>query len=65
MSEAFKDLTKDQPTVPFFSLANEAKDWVSLASLNERKHYAAAILNSFKLSDKVGFLRFVERMVAK
>lgn len=64
MSAAMRDLTRGQPMVPFFCIADEAKDWATYASLAERKYYAAAIFNTFGPSERAAFLGFADRRAA-
>lgn len=59
---ALSDWCAGRPQAPFWSIADEARDWASLASLVERKHYAVAILNTFTAIEKADFLNFAEKV---
>jgi len=61
---ALRDWCAGRPQAPFWSIPEDAKDWAALASLVERKHYAAAILNSSSAREKAGFLGYAERLPA-
>ena len=61
---ALTDWCAGRPQAPFWSIPEDAKDWAALASLVERKHYAAAILNSSSAREKAGFLGYAERLPA-
>ena len=60
MFKAIADLSEGQPMPAFMSYAEEAQNWSALASVVERKHYAAAILNSFSVKEKVAFLVYAK-----
>lgn len=64
MNEALHDLSAGQPNPPFIGYADEARFWVSIAPLPERKVYLAAIWQTLPTYEQSAFWNFVQRGVA-
>ena len=64
MDAATEGMTVGQPLPAFTTFAEEARNWVPLASLPERKHYLAAIWHSLSHADQTAFWRSVQERAA-
>ena len=64
MHGALCDLSAGTPLPPLISYADEARFWVSLAPLSERKVYLAAIWQTLPYSEQSAFWNFVQRGMA-
>lgn len=61
---ALSDWCAGRPGAPFWSIADDARDWAALARTQELKYYCAAIFNALSATDQKAFVQYSARLAA-
>ena len=64
MDGAIQDLSAGQPIPALLGYADEARFWVNLAPIQERKTYLSAIWQTLPAFEQSAFWKYVQRGVA-